>query len=199
MKRAGRSRAPARRWLAATLVLVGVVIGIAVAGATTWMVNATSSNNFCATECHSMQWAAAAYRKGPHYSNESGVRTSCADCHIPFEDRPATPFQYVFGTLWTKGLDGTQDVVAKTRGVIADRERWDAEKPRLGEKVRAWFQRTNSATCLGCHKLEAFSGEGGSAFMKSEVHSGALKADKVDCLQCHPGIAHVYSNLPAGR
>jgi nitrate/TMAO reductase-like tetraheme cytochrome c subunit len=181
------------------LVLAGIVIGIAVAGTTTWMVNASSSNNFCATECHSMQWAVAAYRNGPHYQNEFGVRASCADCHIPFEDRPATPFQYVFGTLWTKGVDGTHDVIAKMRGAIADRERWDAEQPRLRAGVRAWFKRTGSATCRGCHKLEAFSGQGASAFMKAEVHSGALKADTADCLQCHPGIAHVYPASGAGK
>jgi len=187
------SARPRRRLLAVVLILLGMLVGIALAGTTTWMVNASSSNNFCATECHSMQWAATAYQKGPHYRNEFGVRATCADCHIPFEDRPATPFQYVFGTLWTKGIDGTHDVIAKMRGTIADRGRWDAEKPRLSAQVREWFKRTNSATCQGCHKLDSFSGEGASAFMKMEVHSGAIKADKVDCVQCHSGIAHVYA------
>ncbi len=140
-----------------------------------------------------MQWAVQAYQRGTHYANESGVRATCADCHIPFEDRPATPFQYVFGTLWTKGIDGSQDVAAKLRGTIADRARWEAEKPRLSAQVRAWFKQTGSATCQGCHKLDAFSGQGASAVMKLEVHSGALKAATADCLQCHPGVAHAYS------
>ena len=189
----------ASRLLVVSLVAIGVALGIVIAGTTTWMVNATSSVNFCATECHSMQWAARAYERGPHYSNAYGVRASCADCHIPYESRPATPFQYVFGTLWTKGLDGTEDVIAKLRGVIADRARWDAEKPRLAARVRAWFKQTNSATCQGCHKLGAFSGAGASSVMKMEVHSGAIKPDKVDCLECHSGVAHVYSPPPPGK
>ncbi|HQR71908.1 MAG TPA: NapC/NirT family cytochrome c [Burkholderiaceae bacterium] len=188
-----RARPSGRRWLVAGSLALGIVIGVIAAGTTTWMVNASSSNNFCATECHSMQWAVQAYQRGTHYANESGVRATCADCHIPFEDRPATPFQYVFGTLWTKGIDGSQDVAAKLRGTIADRARWEAEKPRLSAQVRAWFKQTGSATCQGCHKLDAFSGQGASAVMKLEVHSGALKAATADCLQCHPGVAHAYS------
>lgn len=189
--RAGRSRSGATRLAVIALLAAGALIGIAIAGATTWMVNASSSSNFCATECHSMQWAAASWERSPHFRNEFGVRASCADCHIPFEDRPATPVQYVFGTLWTKGLAGTEDVVAKLRGVISDEAKWNAEKPRLEAKVKAWFQHTNSETCQGCHKLDAFEPTGPSAFMATAVHSGLIQADRVDCLQCHSGIAHV--------
>jgi nitrate/TMAO reductase-like tetraheme cytochrome c subunit len=175
------------------LLAVGVVVGIVVVGTTTWMVNATSSVNFCATECHSMQWAAAAYEHGKHYVNTAGVRATCADCHIPYEDRPATPFQYVFGTLWTKGVDGTEDVIAKIRGTIADKAKWDAQRPRLSAKVRAWFKATNSATCQGCHKLDAFAAAGPSAFMAMEVHQKLIKASTVDCIECHAGVAHDWT------
>jgi nitrate/TMAO reductase-like tetraheme cytochrome c subunit len=191
----GQAR-PSNWWVAA-FVALGIVLGIVIAGTTTWMVNASSSSNFCATECHSMKWAAAAWEKSPHYRNPFGVRASCADCHIPFESRPATPFQYVFGTLWTKGLDGVQDVAAKLRGVIADEAEWNAEKPRLSAEVRAWFKQTHSATCQGCHKLDAFETTGPSAFMAMEVHAGLIKASTVYCLECHSGIAHVYP--PASR
>ncbi len=186
-------------WLIGCLIALGVGLGIVVAGTTAWMVNATSSVNFCATECHSMQWAAAAYERGKHYKNQAGVRATCADCHIPYESRPATPFQYVFGTLWTKGVDGTRDVIAKIRGVISDQAKWEAERPRLEAEVRTWFKATNSATCQGCHKLQAFANTGTSAFMAMEVHAGLLKADKIDCLQCHHGVAHVWAASTATK
>ena len=178
------------------LIVLGAAIGIVIAGTTTWMVNATSSVNFCATECHSMQWAVAAYEQGPHFKNSFAVRASCADCHIPFESRPATPFQYVFGTLWTKGLDGTTDVIAKLRGTISDKAKWEEQRPRLATKVTDWFKATNFATCQGCHKLDAFKSTGPSAFMAAEVHAGLIKQDKVDCLECHHGVAHVWPALP---
>ena len=186
-----------RTWATFGLIALGVAIGIACTGATTWMVNATSSVDFCATACHSMQWAAAAYEQGPHFKNTSGVRASCGDCHIPFESQPATPFQYVFGTLWTKGIVGTEDVIATLRGTIADKKKWDAERPRLGKKVREWFKATNGATCQGCHKLDAFKKTGPSAFMASEFHAGRIKPDKIDCLECHSDVAHVWPSAAA--
>jgi cytochrome c-type protein NapC len=182
----------------ALLVATGIAVGIVLAAGTTWMVNATGSVNFCATACHSMQWAAAAYEHGKHYVNSAGVRVSCVDCHIPYESRPATPFQYVFGTLWTKGVDGTRDVIAKMRGVIADKAKWDEQKPRLSAEVRAWFKQTSSETCQGCHKLDAFAKTGPSAFMAVEDHAGVFNADKIDCIKCHAGVAHDYGNA-AGK
>ncbi len=60
-------------------------------------------------------------------TNPVGLRASCADCHIPYESRLSTLFKYVFGTMWPKGLDGTEDVIAKIHGTIADKAQWDAE------------------------------------------------------------------------
>lgn len=183
-------------WWMASLVTIGVVVGIVIAGTTTWMVNATGTDKFCATECHSMQWATYAYEQGPHYVNHAGVRASCVDCHIPFESGHPTPFQYIFGTLWTKGGEGARDVYEQMRGEISDKAKWDAEKPRLSAAVRAWFKQTNCATCQGCHKLDAFASSGASAFMADQAHSGLMKADKVDCLECHAEVAHRYSAAP---
>jgi len=179
--------------LMAALISLGIVVGVAGVAGTTWMVNASSSVNFCATECHSMQWAAAAYERGPHFVNPAGVRATCADCHIPFESRPATPFQYVFGTLWSKGVFGAQDVYAKMLGTISDRSRWEAERPRLEAQVKAWLRANNFETCHGCHRDAAFSPKGASAFMAVEAHTRAGRDAKLDCLECHSGFAHRYA------
>ena len=174
------------RWGIALLVALGIVIGIGVAGATTWMVNATSSENFCATACHSMQWAAAAYTRAPHYANPHGVRASCADCHIPFESRPATPFQFIFGTIWTKQVDGTHDAIAELRGTISTEEKWEARRPQLAADVEAWFRKTNYDTCKGCHRLDAGTGPA------VEIHASLVKAGPVDCVQCHADVGHKF-------
>ena len=181
------------RWIFALLLALGAAFGLAVAGTTTWMVNATSTNNFCATACHSMQWAAAAYEAGPHASNNVGVRATCGDCHIPFESRPATPFQYVFGTLWTKGIDGTHDVIARIRGTIEDQEKWEQERPRLSAEVHGWFKKTNSASCRGCHSLAAFRSKDPSASMIADVHANVIKAGNVDCTECHSDVGHNFA------
>ena len=178
-------------WRALALLGAGIAIAVAAVAATTWMVSATSSDNFCASACHSMQWAAAAYERSPHYSNAFGVRASCADCHIPDEDRPVTLFQYLSGTLWTKGMAGVADVYHKLAGTIADKHKWEAERPRLSGHVDTWLAKTHSVTCQGCHDLTAFRGKGN--VMATEVHDGVLKAATVDCTSCHTkNVGHVY-------
>lgn len=180
-----------RRRHAFVLLGAGFAIGAVTVAATTWMVSASSSDNFCAGACHSMQWAAAAYERGPHYSNALGVRASCADCHIPYEDRPVTPFQYLFGTLWTKGLAGVADVYHKLAGTIEDKQKWEVDRSRLSSQVDSWLAKTHSVTCQGCHDLAAFSGKGN--VMAAQVHAGVVNASTVDCTSCHTrNVGHVY-------
>ena len=183
----------ALHWSLMLLIALGIAVGIVGAGATTWMVNATSSENFCATACHSMQWAAAAYARAPHYANPHGVRASCADCHIPFESRPATPFQYVFGTIWTKQLDGTHDAIAELRGTISTEEKWEARRPQLAADVEAWFRQTNYGTCKGCHRLDAATGPA------ADIHADLLKAGPIDCVQCHADVGHNFAATAAAK
>ena len=173
------------------LVALGAVLGAGAVVVLTWSVTATSGNAFCATACHSMQWAAAAYERGPHFANALGVRASCADCHIAGEDRPSTPLEYVTGTLRTKGVAGIADMFHKLVGSIADRAKWEAQRAQLSTGVRAWIRETDSVTCQGCHDLAAFSARGSA--MAVAVHAGVLKTANVDCTSCHAkNVGHVY-------
>jgi nitrate/TMAO reductase-like tetraheme cytochrome c subunit len=181
------------RWGLALLVAVGIAVGIVGVGATTWMVNVTSTEDFCSTACHSMQWAAAAYRQSPHYTNPHGVRASCGDCHIPFESQPATPFQYIFGTMWTKAVDGTHDAIATLRGTISTEEKWNVRRPQLAADTEAWFRRTNYVTCKGCHKLDAATGQA------AEMHTALAKDGPLDCVQCHADVGHRFEPSAAAE
>ena len=180
-------------WSVMLLIALGIALGVAAAGATTWMVNATSTDNFCATACHSMQWAAAAYTRSPHYANPHGVRASCADCHIPFESRPATPFQYVFGTIFAKQRAGTHDAIAELRGTISTEEKWEARRPQLAADAEAWFRRTNYETCKGCHRLDAATGPA------LDTHASLIKAGAVDCVECHADVGHKFEATAAAK
>ncbi|HTR57568.1 MAG TPA: NapC/NirT family cytochrome c [Casimicrobiaceae bacterium] len=183
----------ALHWSVILLIALGIAVGIVGVGATTWMVNATSSENFCATACHTMQWAAAAYERSPHFANPHGVRASCADCHIPFESRPATPFQYIFGTIGTKEHDGIHDAIAELRGTISTEEEWDARRPKLAADVEAWLRKTNYVTCKGCHRLDAATGPA------ADIHADLLKAGPVDCVQCHADVGHKFAEHAAAK
>jgi nitrate/TMAO reductase-like tetraheme cytochrome c subunit len=177
------------------LIGAGLFAGVLAVASTTWMVNATSSPAFCASACHSMQWAYDSYKRSPHYDNDSGVRASCGDCHIPYDSRHANPIQYVFGTLWTKAVAGGSDAYHELLGTISSKEKWEQQRPRLTEQVHAWIKKTDSVTCQGCHDLQAYSGAGN--FMAIEEHAGLLKSATVDCTSCHDeAVGHVYESAP---
>ena len=177
-------------WWMAGLVGVGLVTGVVLVSLMTWSVNASSTENFCATACHSMQWAAEAWENGPHYNNPQALHATCSDCHIPFEIKHPTPYQYVTSLLRTKVTSGLTDVWGTLRGELADKAMWDAEKPQMRAKVHAWFAETNSQTCRECHDLNSLADS--STAMVASVHSSVLKTEKIVCIECHGEVAHVY-------
>lgn len=139
---------------------------------------------------------ADAWKRGPHFGNPVSVHAGCSDCHIPYEDEHPTPFQYVFGTLVTKGISGFTDVYQTIRGEISDKATWEAEKPRLTAQVHEFFKKTGSMTCKGCHTLDQFKGSA-SAEMAEKIHSTKKDDDHVVCITCHTEIAHVYADSAA--
>ena len=71
------------RWGTATLLAVGAVAGVLFWGGFNTAMEATNTMAFC-TSCHEMRDNVyAEYRQSVHYKNASGVRATCADCHVP--------------------------------------------------------------------------------------------------------------------
>ena len=185
-----------RRW-AIGLIAVGAVAGVAAVAFTTSIVHTTSTPEFCATSCHSMEWAYDSYRRSVHFDNRSGVRATCGDCHVPYESGHPNVIQYVAGTLWTKALAGGSDVFHELLGTISTQAKWEAQRPRLVEQAHAWMKRTDSVTCQGCHDLAAYAGTGN--FMAIEEHAGLLQPATVDCIGCHTrNVGHVYAGAAPG-
>ena len=65
------------------LVLAGFVAGVIFWGGFNTALELTNSEKFC-TSCHEMRDNVFAELKTTiHFSNRSGVRASCPDCHVP--------------------------------------------------------------------------------------------------------------------
>jgi nitrate/TMAO reductase-like tetraheme cytochrome c subunit len=150
----------------------------------------SSSNQFCGTFCHSMTWASAAYKRGPHYVNPVGVSASCGQCHIPYESSRATPVEYVKLLLF-KADRGAKDFWNESHKTIATEQEWEKRRPQLRTTFENYLTSHNYITCRGCHKLDSFGGQ--RSQMKVLVHKDVVKADGVDCLRCHRDIGHVYA------
>jgi nitrate/TMAO reductase-like tetraheme cytochrome c subunit len=173
------------------LLGVGALVGAVALATTTEMVRQTSTDEFCASACHSMQWATESYKRSVHYSNSLGLRAGCADCHIPHHTGHASPLEYIELVAFKTQI-GIRDLIAETRGVLSTREKWEQERPRLSKEFEQWVKDGHSRTCDGCHDLKAFGGD--YSEMTKMVHADLLHAPTVNCLKCHQHVGHVYGD-----
>jgi nitrate/TMAO reductase-like tetraheme cytochrome c subunit len=169
-----------------------VFLGVVLVALTTHVVNWSSSDKFCGAACHSMTWVNAAYQRGPHYTNNVGVRATCGDCHIPYDAGHANAIEYVKLLLF-KADRGAKDFWGEAKKTIATKEEWEQRRPALRSTFETYLTQHNYITCRGCHSLQSFGGP--RSHMKLVIHQGMVRADSYDCLQCHANIGHVYEQL----
>jgi thiosulfate dehydrogenase len=183
----GRGRATIAGFLVA-----GAILGLVLFAGANRAIQYAGTNAFCATACHTMKPAADAYERSAHFANAVGVPATCSDCHIVNESlRNKGAWQWLQLVAF-KAKVGLTDVVDEMRGTISTPEKWAAEQARLRAEVHAFVKRTDSSTCRGCHELKAFR----SGSMYQLVHAGMIEARDVDCVSCHPGVAHVWEHPP---
>jgi len=114
-----------------------------------------------------------------HYSNRSGVRATCPDCHVPHN--------------WTdkiaRKMQASKEVWGKIFGTIATREKFLDKRLELAEREWARLKSNNSLECRNCHDFASmdFTRQGKRAM---EMHSTALANGEKTCIDCHKGIAH---------
>ncbi len=165
------------RFAVLTVAAIGIVVGVLGTVSFNAAVEYTNTSEFC-TSCHTMEWAADEWRESDHYSNASGQRAGCADCHVP---------DAFFPKMVAK-VRASSDVWHQIRGTIDTREKYDERREYLAEKVQDWLVRTDSATCRSCHTAEAMNLEVQSRRGRNQ-HQQA-KEDGETCIECHEGVAH---------
>ena len=154
-----------------TLVLVLV-------GGFTTAIEQTNSLEFC-TSCHTMSYNFEEYKKTVHYSNKSGVRAVCSDCHVPKRNW--------YSEMYRKMI-AVQDVWAEMMGTIDTREKFDARRAQMAKDEWARMKESNSVGCRNCHSFAAMSLADQEKGAQSK-HADAEAAGKT-CIDCHKGIAH---------
>ncbi len=170
---------PATKMGAGVLVIIGIVVGIA--GWTTKMtiIEATSTTAFCIS-CHEMEaFVLPAVAEGPHWNNASGVRAECKDCHVPKEDFPK---------MAVKINAGLVELPAHFMGKISTREKYDAYRPVMAERVWENMRANDSRECRNCHTWEAMSEEE-QGRMAWTGHQRAQEQGQT-CIDCHDGVSH---------
>ncbi len=173
---------PSSRYSMGGLLLTGVVAGVIFWGGFNTAMEATNNEGFCIS-CHEMRdYVYEEYKDTVHYSNRTGVRATCPDCHVPKE--------------WTykmmRKIQASNELWHKALGSINTPEKFEAKRLQLARNVWKTMKKTDSRECRNCHNFESmdYTEQGRRSVAQ---HEKGLVGDKT-CIDCHKGIAH---SLPA--
>ncbi len=175
---------PSARWTLGSLVIIGGVGGILFWGGFNWSMELTNTEPFCIS-CHEMHDTVyQEYRQTIHFSNRSGVRASCPDCHVPKDwihkvVRKIQATNELYHTFIAPSIDTP--------------EKFEAKRIELAENVWYAMKTTDSRECRNCHHFD-FMDLSLQENRSVEQHQAAAQNGKT-CIDCHRGIAH---ELPAG-
>lgn len=175
---------PAATLSLAFLTLGGFVGGVIFWGAFNTALELTNTEEFCVS-CHEMR--ANVYeelRRTVHFSNRSGVRASCPDCHVPHE--------------WTdkiaRKMQASKEVWGKIFGTINTREKFLDHRLELAKHEWARLKANDSLECRNCHSSAAMD-LSKQTQRAAEIHTRYLLPGKATCIDCHKGIAHELPNM----
>jgi len=162
-----------------TLMVVGVVAGIVLWGGFNTAVEATNREAFCIS-CHEMRDNVyKEYSENTiHYTNRTGVRATCPDCHVPKE----------WGPKMMRKIQASRELWGKMTGSIDTREKFEAKRLHLAEREWARMKANDSLECRNCHSFESMAKDVQKPRAKKS-HELAVK-NKETCIDCHKGIAH---------
>ncbi len=172
-------RTPSRYFSLGFLTIGGFIAGIIFWGGFNTALEATNTETFCIS-CHEMRNNVYQELKATiHYTNRSGVRATCPDCHVPHE--------------WTDKIarktQATKEVWGKIFGTISTREKFLEKRLELAKHEWARLKANDSLECRNCHDFEYmdFTRQGKRA---DKAHSTQLANGEKTCIDCHKGIAH---------
>jgi len=174
---------PTAKYALGTLIAFGFIAGILFWGGFNWSMEMTNNEEFCIS-CHEMENNVyQEYRNTVHYSNRTGVRATCPDCHVP------DPWIHKV----KRKIQASNELLHHFLGTIGTREKYEAKRLHLAKNVWRVMKETDSRECRNCHSFEYMD------FVEQEKrsytsHQKAID-EKMTCIDCHKGIAH---ELPAG-
>ncbi|GAA0819854.1 cytochrome c3 family protein [Colwellia sp. D2M02] len=170
---------PSAYYSLGTLVVGGFIAGIIFWGGFNTALEVTNTEEFCIS-CHEMENNVYEELKTTiHFTNRSGVRATCPDCHVPHN--------------WTdkiaRKMKASKEVWGAIFGTINTREKFLVHRRRLAENEWERLKANDSLECRNCHNFDYmdFTEQSERAAVQ---HSGALASGEKTCIDCHKGIAH---------
>ncbi len=155
-----------------------MIVGVIFWGGFNTSMEVTNTMDFCIS-CHEMEENVyKEYQKTIHYTNRSGVRATCSDCHVP---RP-----WIHKVV--RKIQASNEVLHKVLGSIDTPEKFDAKRLKLAKNVWRGMKSTDSRECRNCHNFDSMKPE--DQKKRSRKQHAAGMEDGSTCIDCHKGIAH---------
>jgi cytochrome c-type protein NapC len=177
-------RSPSVHFSLGFLTLGGFVAGIIFWGGFNTALELTNTEEFCIS-CHEMyDNVYVELRPTIHYTNRSGVRATCPDCHVPHD--------------WTdkiaRKMQASKEVWGTIFGTINTREKFLDQRLRLAQHEWARLKANDSLECRNCHNFEYmdFTRQSPRA---AEIHDRWLGSGERTCIDCHKGVAHELPDM----
>ena len=153
-------------------------LGIIFWGAFNTSMELTNTETFCIS-CHEMRDNVyKEYKETIHYSNRTGVKATCSDCHVP---------KNWFYKVKRK-IGATNELLHKVIGSIDTPEKFEAKRLELSEHVWETMRDSDSRECRNCHTFNSMS-LASQKISSQKAHQRAVDK-KQTCIDCHMGIAH---------
>lgn len=173
--------------LAAALFAAGIFFW----GGFNWALEATNTEKFCIS-CHEMRDNVfKEYQNTVHYTNRTGVRATCPDCHVPKE------WNYKI----VRKIKASNEVWHKMLGTIDTPEKFHAKRAQLAQNEWRRMKANDSRECRNCHDYE-FMDYTEQGKRGAQAHPEGFGEGKT-CIDCHKGIAHalppILQDIGAGR
>jgi cytochrome c-type protein NapC len=175
----GTLRAPSRHLSLGGLALGGFIFGTLFWSGFNSAMDGMHTESFC-TSCHEMRSTVFEELKSTiHYSNRSGVRATCPDCHVPhnFTDQIARKVQ------------ASRELWGKLTGTIDTREEFLNRRLTLAQHEWERMKANDSLECRNCHSFRSMDFTRQST-RAAAVHERWLPGGEKTCIDCHKGIAH---------
>jgi len=160
-----------------------ILVGILLASGFSIALESTNTLEFCVS-CHSQQIPYEELKETTHWSNASGVHTTCPDCHVPKEFWPK---------IYAK-IRASKDVYHEIIGTIDTREKYEARRWHMANVVWKRLRATDSRECKTCHSFVHMDLSEQDRFARKK-HNRAIEREQT-CIDCHKGVAHELPEEP---
>ncbi len=172
-----------RRRLALGVFVSGFIFGLTFLGGYHATVNWTNTDAFCVS-CHSMEANAfTEYKQSSHYKSASGMRVSCADCHVP----------KAFGPELLRKVLASRDLYHHFIGTIDTKAKYEERRLAMAQTVWDYMGQSDSRECRHCHDPQLMKKE--DQLLRTREGHEQMVEEGLTCIDCHKGFAH---RLPEG-